>query len=34
MFMLRVISVLKSVFFPKTCAGCGAIIGESYVGYA
>lgn len=28
MFMLRVISVLKSVFFPKTCAGCGAIIGE------
>ena len=28
MFMLRVISVLKSVFFPKTCAGCGAIIDE------
>ena len=28
MFMLRVISVLKSVFFPKTCAGCGVIIGE------
>ena len=26
--MKRVISVLKSVFFPKTCAGCGAIIGE------
>ena len=26
--MLRVISVLKSVFFPKICAGCGAIIDE------
>lgn len=26
--MKRVISVLKSVFFPKTCAGCGEIINE------
>lgn len=26
--MKRVILVLKSVFFPKTCAGCGEIINE------